>query len=342
MFIQFSYTTNTDMIAHMDLLTLNILDKPVWMWAGFLLLILILMALDLGVFHRKDHEIGVRESLIMSAGYIALGLIFGLWVYHELGPEQAMEYYTGYVIEKSLSMDNIFVMAVIFSTFGIPRLYQHRVLFWGILGVIILRGIMIGLGATIIHHFEWVLYIFAAFLVITGIKLFFHDTEDKDPQEFVKNNVLINKLKVFFHVTDDLHGHDFFVRKPHPETQKVTLYITPLFLTLMTIELADLIFALDSIPAIFAITTDTFIVFTSNIFAILGLRALYFALSALLVRFIYLKYAVAAVLVFIGAKVFVPLFTTLEKVPASVSLSVTIGLLAIGIIYSLIKTREKA
>jgi tellurite resistance protein TerC len=327
------------MMTRMDILTMIVLEKPLWMWAAFLIFVLVLLTLDLGVFHRKSHTIGVRESLLMSAGYIALGLLYGLWINYEMGDERALEYYTGYIIEKSLSMDNVFVMAVIFSTFGVARKYQHRVLFWGILGVLVLRGVMIGLGTTIIHHFEWVLYLFAAFLIFTGIKLFFID-DDEDPEAFLKNSKIIRTLKKTFPITNTLHGQKFLVRKTCANTQKTTLYMTPLFLTLITIEFADLIFALDSIPAIFAITTDTFVVFTSNIFAILGLRALYFALSAMLERFIYLKYAVAAVLVFIGAKVFVPLITPLDKVPASISLSVTIGLLAVGIIYSLIKTRE--
>lgn len=316
------------------LLNTLILDKPLWMWAGFLIVVLVLLVFDLGVLHKKSKEIEVKESLMLSGFYVAISLVFGLWVWAELGQESALEYYTGYVIEKSLSMDNIFVMAVIFSAFSIPRALQHRVLFWGILGVIVMRGIMIGVGAALVHEFSWVLYLFAAFLVFTGIKLFFWDEGDEDHEDIVHNSRILKFLRKNFRITEELHGDKFTVRKDGQ------LYITPLLLTLVTIEFADVIFAVDSVPAIFAITDDTFIVYTSNIFAILGLRALYFALAAMMARFEYLKYAVSLILVFIGAKVFAPLVLPIDKVPAELSLSVTISLLVIGVVYSLHKTKD--
>lgn len=308
---------------------------------SFIALILILLAVDLGLFNRKDEEISIRKSLMLSGFYVVISLIFGLWVWYKLGQQSALEYFTGYIIEKSLSMDNLFVMAVIFSALHIPRKYQHRVLFWGIIGVIILRGIMIGLGAALVHQFEWVLYIFAAFLIFTGIKLLFWEDDGEDHEKTIENNPIIRYLRKHFKITDQLHDQKFFVRLTEDKhTGRTALYMTPLFLALITIEFADVIFAVDSVPAIFAITTDTYIVYTSNIFAILGLRALYFSLSAMMARFEYLKYSIAVVLTFIGIKVFIPLFTDIEKVPAEISLGVTLGLLSVGIIYSLFKTRR--
>lgn len=316
------------------------LDKPLWMWLGFLTLVVILVVIDLGGFNRKNEEIGIRKSLYLSSFYVGISLLFGVLIWFKMSHESALEFYTAYVIEKSLSMDNLFVMAVIFSAFSIPRKYQHRVLFWGILGVIILRGLMIGLGAALVHQFGWVLYLFAGFLVFTGIKLLFWEDDDEHEDAVTKNPV-IQYLRRHFNITDKIHGQKFFVRLTEDKnTGRTALYATPLFLALITIEFADVIFAVDSVPAVFAITTDTYIVFTSNIFAILGLRALYFALSAMMKRFYYLKYSVAAVLIFIGAKVFIPLFTTINKVPAEISLSVTLGLLGFGVIYSLFKTKN--
>ena len=321
-------------------LFLTFLDKPAWMWIVFFMLVAIMLIADLGFINGKNEDISVRKSLLLSVGYIFISLLFGLWVWAELGQQSALEYYTGYVIEKSLSMDNIFVMAIIFSALHIPRKYQHRVLFWGILGVIVLRGIMIGLGAALVHEFEWILYVFAAFLIFTGIKLLFMNG-NSNHNATVENNPILKYLRNHFKITENLHDHKFFVwiseNKP---SGKSVLYMTPLFLTLITIEFVDLIFAVDSVPAIFAITTDTYVVYTSNIFAILGLRALYFALSAMIARFTYLKYSLAFVLIFIGAKVFIPLFTPIEKVPAEISLGVTLGLLSVGIFYSLHKTKN--
>jgi tellurite resistance protein TerC len=249
-----------------------------------------------------------------------------------------MNYLTGFVVEKTLALDNVFVIALIFSYFAVPRKYQHRVLFWGILGVIALRAVMIGLGAVLVSEFAWILYFFAAFLIVTGLKMLW--IGDKEPQ--IGNNPLIRLLRRRFNVTDEHHGQDFFVRKPHPRTGRLVWFMTPLFMALVMIEVADLIFAVDSVPAIFAITTDPFIVYTSNIFAILGLRALYFALAAMLHRFQYLKPALAIVLVFIGSKIFVADLLGLGKFPASVSLAVTLAIIAAGVLWSLYRTRAAA
>jgi tellurite resistance protein TerC len=279
---------------------------------------------------------------MLSGGYITVSLLFGLWVWYEMGQDSALEYYTGYVIEKSLSIDNIFVMAIIFGALSIPRKYQHRVLFWGIFGVIVMRGLMIGLGAALVHRFAWILFLFAAFLIITGFKLLFMKDHGDDEKNAVESNPIIKFVRKHFRIANALHGQDFFVRQVDPKTNKTALFMTPLFLALMTIEFADLIFAVDSVPAIFAITTDTYVVYTSNVFAILGLRALYFALSAMIERFAYLKYALALILIFIGSKVFIMHFLHMEKFPASISLGVTVALLAGGVLYSLYKTRDQA
>ncbi len=311
----------------------DFLGTPAWVWLTFIGIVFALLAFDLGVLHQDDHEIGVRESLLLSAGYISVALIFGAWVWWYLGAQSGMDYYTGFMIEKSLSMDNVFVIALIFSFFAIPRQYQHRVLFWGILGVIVLRAIMIGLGATLVSQFSWVLYLFGAFLIFTGIKMWI--IADHMPD--IANNPLLKFLKRHMRVTDGLRGNAFWVHEPDPASGKVVRFATPLLLALVLIEFVDLVFAVDSVPAIFAITTDPFIVYTSNIFAILGLRALYFALAAMIHRFKYLKYALALVLVFIGSKIFLVGIT--GKIPAVISLSVTFGLIAGGVLVSLWKTR---
>ncbi len=312
----------------------DFMGKPAWIWAVFIGIVIALLVFDLGVLHREQREIGVRESLLLSAGYITAGLLFGTWVWWYLGADSGMAYYTGFLIEKSLSMDNVFVIALIFGFLGIPRLYQHRVLFWGILGVIVLRALMIGLGAVLVQEFAWILYVFGGFLVITGVKMWLAADEEPD----IAHNPLLKFLRRRMRVTDGLRGNAFVVREPHPATGQPVLWATPLLLALVLVETADLIFAVDSVPAIFAITTDPFIVYTSNIFAILGLRALYFALAAMIHRFYYLKYALALVLVFIGAKIF--LVGIVGKIPAVVSLSVTLGLIAGGVLYSLWKTRQ--
>jgi tellurite resistance protein TerC len=310
--------------------------KPIWIWLLFIGIVTALLAFDLGVLHKDDHAIGIRESLWLSAGYIGVALLFGTWVWSYLGAQSGMEYFTGFLIEKSLSMDNVFVIALIFGYFAIPAQYQHRVLFWGILGVIILRAIMIGLGAVLVSQFSWILYVFGVFLVLTGIKMLV--IADNMPD--ISQNPLLKLMRKYMRVTDTVNSNAFFVHQPDPKTGKVERWATPLFLALCLVEFADLIFAVDSVPAIFAITNDPFIVYTSNIFAILGLRALYFALAAMIHRFKYLKYALALVLVFIGSKIF--LVGIIGKIPPVISLSVTFGLLAAGVIVSLIKTRGTA
>jgi len=311
----------------------DFLGTPAWVWLTFIGIVIALLAFDLGVLHKDDHEIGVRESLLLSAGYISVALVFGAWVWWYMGAQSGMDYYTGFMIEKSLSMDNVFVIALIFTFFAIPRQYQHRVLFWGILGVIVLRAIMIGLGATLVSQFSWILYLFGAFLIFTGIKMWI--IADHVPD--IENNPLLKFLKKRMRVTEGLRGNAFWVNEPDPATGKLVRLATPLFLALVLIEFVDLVFAVDSVPAIFAITTDPFIVYTSNIFAILGLRALYFALAAMIHRFKYLKYALALVLVFIGTKIF--LVGIIGKIPPAISLSVTFGLIAGGVLVSLWKTR---
>ena len=318
----------------MEFLLIDWLGKPAWMWLAFMSVVLVLLVLDLGVLHRDEHEIGVRESLALSGMYIAIALLFGGWVWWELGAQRGMEYLTGFAIEKSLAMDNVFVIAMIFGYFAIPRALQHRVLFWGILGVIVLRAIMIGAGAALVSEFGWVLYIFAVFLILTGIKMFLAGEGHKD----VGDNPLVRWMRRRMRVTDQLHGRKFFVRQPDANGRTV-LWATPMFLALVMIEIADVIFAVDSVPAIFAITTDPYIVYTSNIFAILGLRALYFALAAVIHRFAYLKQALAVLLVFIGGKIFVADLMGWEKFPAEWSLAITALILAAGVVWSLWKTR---
>lgn len=320
----------------MDFLWTDVLGKPAWMWLTFVAVVLFLLALDLGVLHKDSREIGIKESFALSAFYITLGLAFGGWIWFQSGQQAGLEYLTGFVVEKSLAMDNIFVIAMIFSYFSVPRAYQHRVLLWGILGVIVLRGIMIGAGAAIVENYSWVLYLFAAFLIITGIKMLMTADQEYD----LASNPVLTFLRKHLPVTDGLRGEKFIVREPDPKSGRMKRYVTPLFLALVMVELADVIFAVDSIPAIFAITTDPYIVYTSNIFAILGLRALYFALSALIHRFAYLKYALAVVLIFIGSKIFLADMLGLAKVPPVVSLTVTLGILAAGILGSLWATRN--
>ena len=311
----------------------DFLGKAVWIWLLFIGIVVTLLAFDLGVLHKDDHEIEVKESLFLSAGYISVSLLFGAWVWWYLGAQSGMEYLTGFMIEKSLSMDNVFVIAMIFTYLAIPRIYQHRVLFWGILGVIVLRAIMIGLGASLVTQFSWILYVFGVFLVITGVKMWV--VADHTPD--IANNPILKFLRKRMRVTPQVEGNTFFVYKPDAVTGKTVRWVTPLFLALVMIELIDLVFAVDSVPAIFAITNDPFIVYTSNIFAILGLRALYFALAAMVHRFTYLKYALALVLVFIGTKIF--LVGIIGKIPPVFSLSVTFGLIAGGVLVSLYKTR---
>ena len=299
-------------------------------WMGFVSLVLVLLALDLGLMNRGARQISVARSLWMSAFYIAVAVLFGGWIWWQFGADHAMDYFTGYAIEKSLSLDNIFVIALIFSHFSIPPQYQHRVLLYGILGVIVMRAVFIGLGAALLAEFHWLLYVFGAFLVFTGFRMLFMRDESME----ISHNPVLAMAERWLRVTDGLRGERFFVREGTPPA----LMATPLFLALLLVESADLVFAVDSIPAIFAITQEPFIVYTSNIFAILGLRALYFALGALLSRFHYLKYALSLILVFIGGKLL--LAEWVGKLPASITLGVTLGLLLGGVALSLYKTRK--
>lgn len=301
-----------------------------FVWAGFLLFVLLMLALDLGVFHRKSHEVKIREALIWSAVWISLALLFNVGVYFLMGKEKAIEFLTGYVIEKSLSVDNLFVFIMVFSYFNVDTKYQHKVLFWGILGALVMRAIFIFAGVALIQQFHWIIYIFGAFLIFTGIKMLAQKDEKIEPEK----NPLVRLFKRFFPVTDTMYGDRFFV-KINAKT-----VATPLFIVLLIIEFTDLIFAVDSIPAILAISTDTFIIFTSNVFAILGLRALYFALAGIAKLFYYLKYGLSAILVFVGVKMVIVGF---YKIPIIYSLFTILGILIVSIVISLIfPKKEKA
>lgn len=306
-----------------------ILGKPLWVWGSFLSLILFLLFLDLGFFHKKNKEMTFSESVKMSLFYVSLGLLFSIWIFHYLGANAGYEYLNGFLVEKTLSIDNIFMMSVIFSYFQIPARYQHRVIFYGILGVLILRAILIGCGAVMVQNYSWILDVFSVFLILMGLKMLFLKEKEVD----LESNVILKWMKKTLRVTPQLHGEQFMVRLANEQGQK-QWFFTPLFLCLMLIELVDLIFALDSIPAIFNITSDPYIVYTSNIFAILGLRALYFVLADMIQRFHGLKIALALILIFIGAKGFVADFLGIAKIPPVYSLGVTLSLLLGGIAAS--------
>ncbi len=312
------------------------LGTPTYFWLIFITLVIALLVFDLGVLHKEDKEISAKESFVMYGGYVFIAFLFGLWVWYTRGAQSGLEFFTGYVIEQSLAMDNIFVIATIFTYFAVPRKYQHRVLFWGIIGAIVMRAIMIGLGAALVSQYQWILYAFGAFLVFSGVKMFKSNDEDND----LENNAVLKFVKKHFRVTNEIKSHDFTVKQPDPKTGKMVTWLTPLAVALILVEFVDLIFAVDSVPAIFAVTQDTFIVYTSNIFAILGLRSLFFALAAAMHRFSYLKYSLATILVLVGIKIFlVPMGI---KVPTAISLTLTLGILAAGIFYSLWKTRDEA
>ena len=332
------------------------LGMPAWAWLAFVCLVIVLLALDLGVLHGKAHEPSLRESSVLAGICLVLGMAFSVivwWLYASgfsvsLDPQiseassarargwTAWELYlTGWLIEVTLAFDNVFVMSMIFSYLAIPPRYQHRVLIYGILGVIVMRAVMIGAGAALIHQFSWILYFFAAFLVVTGFKMLFVAHREPD----LEDNIVLKWMRRHLRITPTIEGQSFVVRRPDPQTGKMVLWFTPLFVALCLIEIADLIFAVDSVPAIFAITKDPFIVYTSNIFAVLGLRSLYFVLSAMVHRFRYLKYALALVLIYVGAKVFAQ--QLVSKIPPEVSLGVTVALLAGGIIFSLFRTRNE-
>ena len=336
----------------MTFLTGDWLGTPTWMWVVFMTLILGLLAFDLGILSRrrkagtaspdKDAEaddepqtISIAASLRLSVFYISVALLFGLWVWSSLGAESAVQYYTAFAIEKALSLDNVFVISLIFTALAIPRQYQHRVLFWGILGVIVLRGVMIGVGTALVTGFDWVLWVFGAFLLITGLRLLIQKDKDDSPPD-IERHPVARLVRRVLPVTPTLHGERFLVRMAD-KAGRVRLHATPLLLALAMVEVADVVFAVDSIPAVFAITQEPFLVYTSNIFAILGLRALYFALAALVHRFEGLKPALALVLVFIGAKIFYSHF--FGKLDPAISLGVTLAILVGGVLYSLWKTR---
>jgi tellurite resistance protein TerC len=319
-----------------ELLFESLLGTPVYFWVIFAGVVVALLVFDLGVMHRKTREITARESFILYGFYMAIALAFGAWVWWARGSQSGLEFFTGYLIEQSLAMDNIFVIALIFSFLRIPALYQHRVLFWGILGVIVFRAILIGFGAALVMSFHWILFVFGAFLLFTGVKMLTKKDEGLD----LARNPMLLWMRRRFRITNELHGEKFFVRQPHPATGKALLYVTPLFLALLLVEIVDVVFAVDSVPAIFAITTDPFIVYTSNIFAVLGLRSLYFALAAATHRFRYLQYSLAIILILVGIKVFlVPLGI---KIDTALSLVAIVSILAAGVLYSLWKTKTEA
>jgi tellurite resistance protein TerC len=299
------------------------------LWGGFLLLIFALLALDLGVFHRKAHVIGLREALLWSVFWICLALVFNAGVYFWFGHKHALEFFTGYVIEKALSVDNIFVFVVIFAYFAVPRELHHRVLFWGIVGALVLRAVFIVLGAALIQMFHWVIYIFGAFLIFTGAKLFLDRGSEVHPEQ----NPVLKLFRRFVRSVDGYRGARFFV------TENGVRYATPLLLVLVCIEATDVVFAMDSIPAIFAITRDPFIVFTSNIFAILGLRALYFLLAGVIPKFRYLRVGLAVVLVFVGIKMVIEGF---YEIPIVLSLLVILVVLSASILLSWIIPEDRS
>lgn len=305
------------------------MTETLWPWIGFNVFILALLALDLGVFHRKCHVVSLRESLTWTFVWISLALVFNAGIWHFAGSEKALEFFTGYVIEKSLSVDNVFVFALLFGYFAVPTAYQHKVLFWGVLGALAMRAIMIWVGAILITQFAWPIYVFGAFLVLTGLKMVVKRDEEIHPER----NPAIKWFRRFVSVTPDYRGDQFFVRE-----QGIRM-ATPLFLVLLLVELSDLVFAVDSIPAIFAVTTDPFIVYTSNVFAMLGLRSLYFALAGVMDKFHHLKTGLGAVLSFVGVKMI--LAHTEWKLDTLASLGVIVLMLCLSIVASLIWPKTK-
>ncbi len=301
-----------------------------WLWVSFGIIVTVLLFLDLCVFHRKSEEPTLSETFRLSAYYIIIALIFGLFIIYERGTSAGLLYYTGYLVEKSLSMDNIFVISLVFTSLKVPNRYQHRVLFWGVLGAIVMRAIMIFIGAELVSRFHWILYLFSVFLIYTGVKIFMPEKEETP----ILERPLFKLIRRRFHVTHEIIGEHFFIHKGGK------WMITPLFFALIIIEVMDIIFAIDSIPAIFLITQDTYIIYTSNIFAILGLRSLYFLLAVAVNRFAYLKQALSIILIFIGSKIFLP-YIGLDITPL-ISLIITFSILFCGIWMSLYRTRSNA
>jgi tellurite resistance protein TerC len=299
------------------------MQVSIFFWIGFHVLVFLMLALDLGVFNRKEHEVPVKEALTWTIVWITVALLFNLFVFFEFGKTRALEFLTGYVIEYSLSVDNIFVFILIFTYFAVPAIYQHKVLFWGIIGALILRGIFIFAGVALITRFTWIVIIFGGFLVFTGIKMLFQDEFQIEPEK----NPVVRFFRKFLPVTGELHGNRLFVR------QFARLYATPLFMVLIIIYVSDLIFAVDSIPAVLAISHNSFIVYTSNIFAILGLRSLYFAINGIIGYFRYLKTGVAFVLTFVGIKMLASFFHI--EIPILLSLGIIILILLVSIFASI-------
>ena len=332
---------------------MGLLELPLWAWILFYGLVLLMLVADLKMFGRKgQHEVNVREALQMTAVWIGVSLVFcaGIYFFYPVEPhEKAMEFLAGYLIEKSLSMDNLFVFLMLFTFFGIERKYQHEVLFWGIFGALVLRSLFIFAGAAMVERFEWVLGLFGLFLLYTGAKMFTHDEEQ---QGNPGNNVIVRLFKRFFPVTDRMHGERFFIR----EEAGAMLKATPLFIALLVIETTDVAFAVDSIPAVFSVSRDPFIVLTSNIFAILGLRALYFALAAISRYFTYLKYGLGIILIFVGLKMLLAMNEYINalasfvgfslnmphiEVPTPISLAVIFGVLIVSMLASVVVQRRK-
>lgn len=301
------------------------MDVPWWAWVTVVAVILAMLAIDL-VAHRRAHEVSVREAALWSAIWVTVAAAFGVVVWAAYGPQAGGEYFTGYLIEKSLAVDNVFVFALIFSYFAVPRAYQHRVLFYGVLGALVFRALFIGGGVVLLERFHWVLYLFGAFLVATGVRMFRHRHEEMDPGA----NPVVRLTRRLLPVTDDYHGQRFWARV---NGRRV---VTPLFVVLVLVETTDIVFAVDSIPAIFAVTQEPFLVFTSNAFAILGLRAMYFLLADLMHRFVYLKVGLAAILVVVGVKM---LLLDVYKVPVVVSLAAIAAILTVSVAASLRATR---
>ncbi len=302
----------------------------IYFWIGFHVFVFIMLALDLGVFHKKAHKIPVKEAVTWTIIWITLAMLFSVFVFFEFGKIKALEFLTGYVIEYSLSVDNIFVFILIFSYFAVKDQYQHRVLFWGIIGALVMRAIFIFAGVALINKFHWIVIIFGAFLVFTGIRMLFHKETAVDPEK----NLIVRFFRKFLPVSKTMHGDKLFIRENHK------LYATPLFLVLLVIESSDLIFAVDSIPAILAISQDTFIVYTSNIFAILGLRSLYFALAGVMDLFRYLKVGLAFVLTFVGVKMLLDFFNI--EIHILLSLGIILGILLISVLTSIVIKEKEA
>jgi len=304
------------------------MNNEIFLWIGFNVFVLIMLALDLGVFHKKAHDVSIKEAVTWSAIWIFLAMVFNVIVYFNFGQQKAFEFLTGYLIEKSLSVDNIFVFVLVFGYFQIPGKYQHKVLFWGIIGALVMRIIFIVAGVSLIQQFHWTIYIFGAFLVFTGIKMITQKDKKMEPEK----NPVIKLARKLFNVTDTLQDDKFFIKSDGKK------FVTPLFLVLILIEVTDLIFAVDSIPAILAITQDRFIVYTSNVFAILGLRSLYFALAHIVHRFVYLSFGLAVILMFVGIKMIAVDF---YKIPVFISLIIIAVILTLSIMFSLLKTRSE-